>query len=95
MWGEVWTERREGVGRRRRKRHARGRTGSRLGRGQGTREAHVEHVPHVRDLGRVKAQRLVEGVRVLHAESKGGACDAGRGAGREAGGRGVLAAQAA
>ena len=94
MWGEVWTERREGVGRRRRKRHARGRTGSRLGRGQGTREAHVERLPHVRDLGRVKVQRLVEGVRVLPSR-KGGACDAGRGACREAGGRGVVVARAA
>ena len=39
--------------------------------GQGTRGAHVEHVAHVRDLGGVQAQRLVEGVRVLR-ESKGG-----------------------
>ena len=28
--------------------------------GQGTRGAHVEHVPHVRDLGSVEAERLVE-----------------------------------
>ena len=62
--------------------------------GQGTRGAHHEHVGHVRDLGGVKAQRLVEGVRGLPSR-KGGACDAGRGAGREAGGREAAAAQAA
>ena len=28
--------------------------------GQGTRGAHVEHLVHVRDLGRVEAERLVE-----------------------------------
>jgi len=33
--------------------------------GQGTRGAHPEHVAHVRDLGGVKAQRLIERVRVL------------------------------
>jgi hypothetical protein len=37
--------------------------------GQGTRGAHLEHPSHVRDLGGIKAQRLVEGVRVLeHGE---------------------------
>ena len=30
------------------------------GRGQGTRGAHLKHVPHVCDAGRVEAQRLVE-----------------------------------
>ena len=33
--------------------------------GQGTREAHDEHAAHVRDLGRVEAERLVERRRVL------------------------------
>jgi len=33
--------------------------------GQGTRGAHFEHGNHVRDLGGVKAQRLVEDVRAL------------------------------
>ena len=32
---------------------------------KGTRGAHVEHVAHVRDLGGVEAERLVERVRVL------------------------------
>jgi hypothetical protein len=59
MRGEVRAGKREGVGRRRRKRHALGRADSRL-EGQGTRGAHVEHLAHVRDLGRVQAQRLVE-----------------------------------
>jgi hypothetical protein len=31
--------------------------------GQGTRGAHLEHGGHARDLGGVKAQRLVEGGR--------------------------------
>ena len=51
--------RREGVGCRRRKRHA---WGLKAG-AQGTRGAHVEHVLHGRDLGRVEAERLVERVR--------------------------------
>jgi hypothetical protein len=48
MRGEVRAGRREGVGRRHRERHARGRPDSRLG-GQGTRGAHVKHEGHVRD----------------------------------------------
>jgi hypothetical protein len=56
--------------------------------GQGTRGAHKEHAVHGRDLGGVKAQRLVERARLL---PKGAACDAGRGAGREAGGCEVAA----
>ena len=39
--------------------------------GQGTRGAHVEHVLHGRDLGRVKAQRLVEFIRVLPSRREG------------------------
>jgi len=64
MRGEVRAGRREGVGRRRRRQHALGRPASRL-EGQGTRITHVEHPAHARDLGRVQAQRLVEGVRGL------------------------------
>jgi hypothetical protein len=93
IWGEVCAGRREGVGRRRRKRRARGRADSRLG-GQGTRGAHGDHVVHVRDAGGVKAQRLVERARALPSQ-KGGACDAVRAVRREAGGRGAAAAQAA
>ena len=76
----------EGVGRWRRKRHARGGTDSRLG-GQGTRGAHFEHGAHVRDAGRIEAQRLVERVRTLPSPRKEGACDVGRGvrAGRRKG----------
>jgi hypothetical protein len=70
MRGEVRAGRREGVGRRRRKRHAQGRPDSRR-EGQGTRGAHVEHAGHVRDLGSVKAQRLVERARVLPSRREG------------------------
>eukprot|EP00964_Phaeocystis_antarctica_P153608 scaffold121952_cov65-Phaeocystis_antarctica.AAC.1 len=49
--------------------------------------AHVEHAVHVRDAGGVEAQRLVERRRELpRAERR--ACDAGRGADRQAGGGG-------
>ena len=67
---ELCAVRREGVGRRRRKRRARGRADSRLG-GQGTRGAHLEHAVHGRDLGGVNAQRLVEGVRFLPSRREG------------------------
>ena len=50
----------EGVGRRRRKRHARGKARIKAVGGQGTRGAHEEHLVHVHDLGRVEAHRLVE-----------------------------------
>ena len=46
----------------------------------GTRGAHVEHAEHVRDLGRVEAERLVEFLRGLPSRTRR-ACDAGRGAG--------------
>ena len=39
--------------------------------GQGTRGAHVEHAVHVRDLGRVEAERLVELVRGLPSRKVG------------------------
>ena len=54
--------------------------------GQGTRGAHVEHAAHVRDLGRVEAERLVErslsSPRLLPS-GEARACNAGRGAARE------------
>ena len=46
----------------------------------GTRGAHVEHAEHVRDLGRVEAERLVEFLRGLPSRTRR-ACDAGRGVG--------------
>ena len=70
MRGEVRAGRREGVERWHRKRHAQGRPVSRLG-GQGTRGAHSEHGVHVRDLGGVKAQRLVERRRGLPSRREG------------------------
>jgi hypothetical protein len=65
MRDEVQARRREGVGRRRRKRRARGKARLKAVGGQGTRGAHGEHDAHVRDLGGVEAQRLVERPRAL------------------------------
>ena len=93
MRGEVQGREAGGVGRWRRKRRARGRPDLRLG-GQGTRGAHHEHVVHVRDLGGVKAQRLVERRRAL-CRVKRVACDMERGARPGGGGEGAVAAQAA
>eukprot|EP00964_Phaeocystis_antarctica_P096875 scaffold63097_cov63-Phaeocystis_antarctica.AAC.1 len=42
--------------------------------GQGTRGAHLEHEPHVRDLGRVEAERLVERRRGLPSRKVGMRC---------------------
>ena len=39
--------------------------------GQGTRGAHLEHAVHVRDLGRVEAERLVERRRALPSRKAG------------------------
>jgi hypothetical protein len=90
MQGEVRAGRREGVGRRRRRRHARGKARLKAVGGQVTRGAHAEHPPRGRDLGGVKAERLVEGVRSLPSR-KGGHAMRGWGAGREAGRCGVVA----
>ena len=49
--------------------------------------AHPEYLAHVRDAGSVEAQRLVERRRGLPRVERR-ACDAGRGADREAGGGG-------
>ena len=70
MRGEVRAGKREGVGRRRRNRRARGGPDLRPW-GEGTRGAHVEHAPHVRDLGRVEAERLVEHRRGLPSRKAG------------------------
>ena len=55
--------------------------------GQGTRGAHEEHLDHVRDLGRVEAERLVERRRGLPSRKAGMR--------RAVRGRGVTAAKAA
>ena len=62
--GGMLAGRRESVGRRWRKQCAR-RTQLRGVCWQGTRGAHVKHVPHGRDAGDVEAQRLVERRRAL------------------------------
>ena len=41
----------------------------------GTRGAHVEHAVHVRDLGRVEAERLVERRRALPSRKAGMQCE--------------------
>ena len=78
------------------KRHARGKgPGQGLG-AKGTRGAHVEHVAHVRDLGGVKAQRLIERRRALPRVEKGayGGMRCARCGRREAGGdRGARSVQ--
>ena len=54
--------------------------------GMGRRGAHLKHVPHARDAGRVEVQRLVERIRALPSP-KGGVLR-GRRAGQGAEGRG-------
>eukprot|EP00964_Phaeocystis_antarctica_P057079 scaffold33736_cov50-Phaeocystis_antarctica.AAC.3 len=56
----------------------------------GMRGAHLEHAVHVRDAGRVEAERLVEGRRALPSRKEGVRCGARCGPG--AGGRGLAAA---
>ena len=51
--------------------------------GQGTRGAHVEHLMHQYDLGRVEAQRLVERPRVLPSRKEDFRCGARCGQGGE------------
>ena len=48
--------------------------------------AHLKHVPHARDAGRVEAQRLVERIRVLPRVQREG-IDEGAAGCQEAGGR--------
>ena len=71
---EVRPGRREGVGWRRRNRHVHGEGPTQGWGSQGTRGAHVEHLVHVRDLGRVKAERLVECRRGLPSRKGGIQC---------------------
>ena len=68
MRGEVRDGRREGVERRRRKRHARGKARLKAVGGQGTRGAHPEHLVHGRDLGGVPAGNVRVEVRQLIEE---------------------------
>ena len=77
MQGKVRARRREGGGRSvaAAKAACTGRARSKAG-GQVTRGAHVEHVAHGRDLGRVEAQRLVERCRVLPSRKEGMRCGA-------------------
>ena len=56
------------------------------GGGMGRRGAHLKHVLHVCDAGRVEGQRLVE--RLCGLPSAKGGMLRGRQAGQEAGGRG-------
>ena len=51
-----------------------GRARLKAGGGQGTRGAHLEHVVHGRDLGRVEAERLVEHRRALPSRKAGMRC---------------------
>ena len=62
----------EGMGRRRRKRHA-GRCPTK-GWGPGTGGAHKEHLPHLCDAGRVKAERLVKRRHVLPSRKESIRC---------------------
>eukprot|EP00964_Phaeocystis_antarctica_P100005 scaffold65736_cov48-Phaeocystis_antarctica.AAC.2 len=63
-------------------------------RGRARGGAHPEHVAHIRDGGRVEAQRLVEHRRALPRVERR-ACGAGRGSDREVGGRRATAVHAA
>ena len=91
---EARAGRREGVGQRRRKRHACGEGSAQEAGFQDTRGAHVEHAPHGCDSGRVEAQWLVEHRRTLpRRETR--ARDAVRGAGRPGLGRRVAGDRAA
>ena len=93
MWEEIRLGTREGVGWRRRN----GMHGEGLTQGgvrssaclEGLRACpifrlpeHPEHLLHVRDLGRVEAERLVERLRLLLSRKAGMRC--GKGAAREA-----------
>ena len=87
MGSDMRAGRREGGGRPRCTRGAQGRARLQIGsRARGG--AHGEHVGHVRDAGRVEAQRLIERIREL-PRVKRGVYGVGRGARyREAGGSG-------
>jgi hypothetical protein len=88
--GEVRAGRQEGLGW---WRHTSGMHGKGPSQGlgaKGTRRAHAEHVVHGCDAGGVKAQRLVEGRRLLPSRrERAHAMRGRRGVSREAGGPGV------
>ena len=71
MREEVRSGRREGVGWRRRNLGVHEECPTQGCGRQGTRGAHVEHVLHLRDLGRVEAERLVERRRALPSRKAG------------------------
>eukprot|EP00964_Phaeocystis_antarctica_P061636 scaffold36844_cov58-Phaeocystis_antarctica.AAC.2 len=83
MRGEVRAERREVAGNRG-ARSVQGRARLQI-RGRAWGGAHEQHVAHVRDAGGVKAQRLVERLRILPRVERR-ACGAVRGSSRDAGG---------
>jgi hypothetical protein len=95
MRGEVRAGRWEGVWRRRRrKRHARGRPDSRL-LGARARAERTANMPCMFVTSEVsKLSGWLKAYACCRVKGRG-TCDAGRGAGREAGGRGAVAAQAA
>ena len=69
------------------------RAGRGLGGSQGMGRAHVEHVAHVCDAGRVESQRLVERRRVLPSRERGGHTTRGARCELEDGRRWVTTAQ--
>eukprot|EP00964_Phaeocystis_antarctica_P096871 scaffold63096_cov53-Phaeocystis_antarctica.AAC.2 len=71
---EVRPGMREGVGLWRSNRHVHTVRARLKAGGQGTRGAHPEHVVHVRDAGRVEAERLVERRRGLPSRKAGMRC---------------------
>ena len=78
MPGEVRAGGQVGLGRRRRKRHMHGQAPTKgLGAVRARlRGAHPKHPVHVRDLGRVEAQRLIERPRLLSSHREGIRCRA-------------------
>ena len=68
---DVRPGRREGVGFAAMQSACTGRARLKTGGGQGRRGAHLEHVGHGRDAGRVEAERLVERRRVLPSRKAG------------------------
>jgi hypothetical protein len=90
MRGVVRAGRREGVRRWRRKRHARERPDSRLlgARARAERTANMAYMVVTLEVSKLSG--WLKAVAPCRVEGRG-TCDAGRGAGREAGGRGAAA----
>jgi hypothetical protein len=93
MRGEMRAGRREGMGRRRRKRHARGRPDSRLGGRRARAERTLNMYPMVVTLEVSRLSGWLNADATCRVGSR--VCNAGRGARRLAGGHGAAAAQAA